>query len=73
VIAFCLQVWAQQNTSATRTAILLSLEPGFAVITARLLVAEQIGRRFLLGAALILAGILLAELKRPEVDSGVQP
>jgi drug/metabolite transporter (DMT)-like permease len=63
VIAFSLQVWAQQNTSASHTALLLSLEPVAAALTSWLLGSEHFGRRILLGAALILFGILLAELK----------
>ncbi len=47
----------------SHTAILISLEPVFAAITSWLLAREHLGGRVLLGAALILAGILLAELK----------
>src|SRR6202046_3755451 len=62
-IGFSFQTWAQQYTSPTHTAILISLEPVFAAITSWLLAREHLGGRVLLGAALILAGILLAELK----------
>ncbi len=62
-IGFSFQTWAQQYTSPTHTAILISLEPVFAAITSWLLAREHLGARVLLGAALILAGILLAELK----------
>jgi drug/metabolite transporter (DMT)-like permease len=62
---FSAQTWAQQYTSPTHTAILISLEPVFAAITSWLLAREHLGGRILLGAALIFAGILLAELKGP--------
>lgn len=65
VIGFSFQVWAQQYTSPTHTAILISLEPVFAAITSWLLGSERLGGRTLLGASLIFAGILLAELKGP--------
>ncbi len=65
VIGFSLQTWAQQHTSPSHTAILVSLEPVFAAITSWLLATEHFGVRTLTGAALILAGILLAELKGP--------
>jgi drug/metabolite transporter (DMT)-like permease len=58
-------VWAQKHTSASHTAILFALEPVFAGLTSILFTQEQIGRRALAGAALILAGILLAELRGP--------
>jgi drug/metabolite transporter (DMT)-like permease len=60
---FSAQTWAQQYTSPTHTAILISLEPVFAALTSWLLAREHLGGRILLGAALIFAGILLAELK----------
>src|ERR1700678_3457099 len=62
---FTAQTWAQQYTSPTHTAILISLEPVFAALTSWLLAREHLGGRILLGAALIFAGILLAELKGP--------
>lgn len=65
VIGFSFQTWAQQYTSPSHTAIFISLEPVFAVLTSWLFAAEHLGPRILLGAALILAGILLAELKGP--------
>lgn len=65
VIGFSLQTWAQQHTSPSHTAILVSLEPVFAALTSWLLASEHFGARTLMGAGLILAGILLAELKGP--------
>ncbi len=64
-LAFSVEVWAQQYTTATHTALLLSLEPVFAALTSYIVVHERLGRRVLLGAALILAGIAVAELKGP--------
>ncbi len=60
---FSAQTWAQQYTSPTHTAILISLEPVFAAITAWFVAREHFTGRILLGAALILAGVLFAELK----------
>jgi drug/metabolite transporter (DMT)-like permease len=65
VIGFSFQVWAQQYASPTHTAILISLEPVFASLTSWLVGRERLGSRVLLGAALVFAGILLAELKGP--------
>jgi drug/metabolite transporter (DMT)-like permease len=60
---FSAQTWSQQYTSPTHTAILISLEPVFAAITSWIVAREHLGGRILLGATLIFAGILLAELK----------
>jgi drug/metabolite transporter (DMT)-like permease len=62
-LAFALQTWAQQYTTATRTALIFALEPVFALIAAIGLGGESITMAGLLGAALILTGILLVELK----------
>ncbi|HXQ25250.1 MAG TPA: DMT family transporter [Candidatus Acidoferrales bacterium] len=65
VICFSLQTWAQQYASPAHTAILVSLEPVFAAATSLVFAGERLGARALLGAALIFASILLAELKGP--------
>jgi drug/metabolite transporter (DMT)-like permease len=62
-IAYPLLVWAQRHTSATNTALILASEPVFAAVTSYIALRERLGARALVGAALILAGILVAELK----------
>lgn len=73
VIGFSFQVWAQQYTSPSHTAIFISLEPVFAVLTSWLLAREHFTARILVGAALILTGILLAELKGPTPTAPESP
>jgi len=63
VLGFSLQTWAQQYASPSHAAILVSLEPVFAALTSLVFARERLGARALTGAALILAGVLLAELK----------
>jgi len=60
--AFTIQSWSQQHLPPTHTAILLTLEPVFACLTSFLVLHEHLGRRSLLGAVLILAGIIVIEL-----------
>ena len=50
--------------SATRTALIYSLEPVVAWFTSFWMTGETLSRRAAAGAVLILAGILLVELKR---------
>ncbi len=64
-IAFSVQLWAQQYTSPSHAAIIFTLEPVFAVITSYLVIGERLNRRSLVGAVLVLAGILIAELLGP--------
>lgn len=61
-LAFFIQTWAQRFTTSAHTAILFSLEPVFAALASYVVVGEILTPRGWLGAALILAGILLAEL-----------
>jgi len=63
-LAFTVQAWAQQHTTATRTALIYSLEPVVAWFTSYWLMGETLSRRAMVGAGLILSGILLVELKR---------
>jgi drug/metabolite transporter (DMT)-like permease len=62
-LAFALQAWAQQRTTATRTALLFALEPVFALATAVALASERFTGSAITGCCLILAGIVLVELK----------
>jgi drug/metabolite transporter (DMT)-like permease len=64
-VAFSLQLWAQQFTTPSHAAIIFTLEPVFAVITSYLVLGERLGLRSVAGAALVLAGILAAELLGP--------
>ena len=60
--AFSIQSWAQSVLPPTHTALLLTMEPVFAWITAFLIMGERLGLRPAIGAVLILAGIALTEL-----------
>lgn len=64
-LGFSLQNWAQRYTSPPHAAILFSLDPVFAAIASYLILGEHMSSRALSGAGLLLAGILLAELKGP--------
>jgi len=60
--AFSIQSWAQSILPSTHTALLLTLEPVFAWITAFVFTVERLGLVPAAGALLILAGIALTEL-----------
>ena len=62
-VAFTIQAWAQQHTTSTRTAVIYMLEPVVAWVTSYVLVGEGLSGRAAAGAALILGGVLLVELK----------
>jgi len=62
-LTFTIQAWAQQITSATRAALIFSLEPVFAWGFSYVFLGERLPWQAVGGAVLILAGILVAELK----------
>jgi drug/metabolite transporter (DMT)-like permease len=62
-LAFTIQAWAQQYTTSTRTGLIYMLEPVFAWITSYGIMGEGLSERAAAGAALILGGVMLVELK----------
>jgi drug/metabolite transporter (DMT)-like permease len=67
--AITAQNWAQQYTPAAHAAIIFTLEPLFAALTSWLVTAEHFGGRFLVGAGLIMAGMIVSELWGGSVPS----
>jgi drug/metabolite transporter (DMT)-like permease len=61
--AFWIQTAAQRVIPPTRTAVILTMEPVFAGLFGFLLLDERLTARGWLGCALILAGMLIAELR----------
>jgi len=66
--AFAAQVWAQTVIGPSRTAMVLALEPVFAVGTAVLVLGERLDARAAMGAVLILAGIYVVLVFAPPED-----
>jgi drug/metabolite transporter (DMT)-like permease len=66
--AFTIQAWAQQFTPPTHTALIFLLEPVFAWITSYIVLGERLGIRAGVGALLILAGIVVSELKGSQAE-----
>lgn len=62
-LAFLIQNTVQKFTSPTHTAIIFSMEPVFAALTAFLVIGEILTSIQLIGCVLILLGMLVAELK----------
>jgi drug/metabolite transporter (DMT)-like permease len=68
---FLTQTWAQRHMSATHAAIIFALEPVWAALLAAWLLGERLGRMGLWGGALVLAGIVVSEmrLRRQRVET----
>src|SRR5262249_52034360 len=62
-LTFTIQAWVQPYTTSTRTALIYMLEPVFAWIVSYWVAGEGLAARAGVGAALILSGVLLVELK----------
>jgi len=61
-VAFSVQTWAQQVIPATNLAVILTLEPVFAWLTAFMVLGERLSFRASSGAVLVLAAILTTEI-----------
>ena len=72
VYGIAVQTWAQRRISPTRAAVIFSMEAPFAALAAFLLADERLVSRAWIGAALILAGMLIVELRpaRPDEKEG---
>jgi len=63
-IAYTLQIVAQQHAHPAYASIVLSLESAFAVLGGWLILAEPLTGRILLGCGLMLAGMIIVQLRK---------
>ena len=62
-IAFGMQAYAQQYISAFKASVILTLEPIFTVLFARLSLNEVLNPQFYIGATMILGAIMLMNIR----------
>ncbi|MBL8151878.1 MAG: DMT family transporter, partial [Blastocatellia bacterium] len=72
LITIFVQISAQRHISATRAAIIFSLEPGFAAIFSYLVLGERLSFRSAVGGLLIIAAIMLSEVKLFKIKSRLE-
>ena len=63
IFAFLVQTSMQKFISPSSTALIFCLEPVFAAVCAFFLINENLGLKGLVGAAMILSGMILSEVK----------
>ena len=61
-VAYTLQVVAQRHARPSHAAIILSLEAVFSAVAGWIILGEVLSRRALLGCALMLLGMLIAQV-----------
>ncbi len=71
--AFSVQTWSQKHLSATTAAMVLTMEPVFALLVAMLFFGERLSMRSGAGAGLILTGIAITELLSPTSPVSFEP
>lgn len=72
-LAYCLQTVAQQHTSASHAAIIVSSECVFAGIAAAALLNERISLEGAAGAAVVLAAVLIVAIGSREKQAAAHP
>ncbi|MGH9442756.1 MAG: DMT family transporter [Thermoanaerobaculia bacterium] len=63
LLTFLVTTWAQTKMSATHAALIYALEPVWTAIFAAIVLSERLGARGFAGGALVIAGIVVSELK----------
>ncbi|RSL30684.1 DMT family transporter [Salibacterium salarium] len=66
-IGFTIQTISQKYTTPTNTGLIFSLEPVFAAVFAFLMLGEEFTTKAYIGAALVLAGVLLSRIDMKKV------
>lgn len=69
VIAYLLWYWGLKHLTAARVAIFTNLQPLATALLAHFFLGEQITLKFVLGACVVIAGVLLAQWNRGAVVS----
>ncbi|MBX7114414.1 MAG: DMT family transporter [Myxococcaceae bacterium] len=72
-VAISIYTWAQARTSAVKAALMFSLEPVFAALYSAGTGREVLGQREYVGGALIIAGVLVAEVGGALLRRSSQP
>lgn len=72
-LAFYIQTWAQQHLSASRTALIMTTEPAWALAAAVILAGQRFGWLQAAGAGLVLAAIVGHELASLKFEPHGQP
>ena len=70
--AFSAQNWAPRYAPPAHTALIFTLEPVFAALFSFLFKGERLGGKVLWGSVLILAGMLISELRRRRAPLAVE-
>jgi drug/metabolite transporter (DMT)-like permease len=70
--AFLIQVWAQRIVGPSRTAMVLALEPVFAVATAVVVLGERLTPRGWIGATMIVVGTYVVLTLSPPEDADIR-
>ncbi|MBT7097313.1 EamA family transporter, partial [Candidatus Poribacteria bacterium] len=70
-LAFLIMTYVQQRLSAVRTAVILTMEPLFAVVFGYVLAGDRLTSIQAVGAALILSALLVGEVG-PAILNGLR-
>lgn len=65
LVVYVLWYWVLKYMEASRIAIFHNVQPVFATVIAALWLGEQLTSAFIVGGAIVLSGVLIAESKRP--------
>src|SRR2546423_1689924 len=73
VIAYLLWYWALAHLPAARVAVFTNLQPLATAVLAHLFLGEHVTPQFVGGALVVIAGVVLAQLRAPRTAAEVPP
>lgn len=73
VIAYLLWYWALAHLPAARVAVFTNLQPLATAVLAHFFLGEHITPQFVCGAAVVISGVVLAQLRAPRTAAEVPP
>ena len=72
-VAYLLWYWALAHLPAARVAVFTNLQPLATAVLAHLFLGEHVTPQFVGGALVVIAGVVLAQLRAPRTAAEVPP
>ena len=73
VVAYLLWYWALAHLPAARVAVFTNLQPLATAVLAHFILGEHVTPQFIAGAAVVISGVVIAQLRAPRTAAEVPP
>jgi drug/metabolite transporter (DMT)-like permease len=73
VVAYLIWYWALAHLPAARVAVFTNLQPLATAVLAHFILGEHVTPQFIGGAAVVISGVVIAQLRAPRTAAEVPP